>query len=247
MRFSRRSKLTAELPRVDPVAGGATAVEFSVLERRLGYAFGNRGLLRQALTHKSAGADNYERLEYLGDAALGYVVAWTLFELMPPATEQRLTLMRAKLVNTTALATMARELDLGAFLNLGAGERESGGTERVSILADALEAVIGAIVCDGGLDAVSAVIRRLFNSRLAALDGVDLKDPKTRLQEYLQSRHLALPRYKVISATGKQHQRVHTVECVIDDLAARAEGAAGSRRAAEMAAAEVVLAQLEAT
>ena len=142
----------------------------AVLERRLGYSFADRKLLSQALTHRSAGADNFERFEFLGDAALGFVVGRLLFDALDDASEQRLTLMRAHLVNTAALASAARELDLGAFLNLGMAERRAGVAQRSSVLADALEAVLGVVVCDGGLDAATVVIKRLLDSRLATLD-----------------------------------------------------------------------------
>ena len=170
------------------------------LERRLGYVFRDQRLLRRALTHKSAGADNFERFEFLGDAALGFVVGRMLFDALPDATEHRLTLMRASLVHGASLAAVAKDLDLGAFLELGAGERKSGVATRSSVLADALEAVLGAVVCDGGIESAEGVARRVFADRLAVIGDNDLKDPKTKLQEILQSRHLEVPIYEVIDS-----------------------------------------------
>lgn len=214
------------------------------LESRLGYVFRDPSLLRLALTHRSAGADNFERFEFLGDAALGFVVAQLLFDAKPTASEQQLTLMRAKLVSAEALAAIARDLQLGALLNLGAGERRSGGAERPSILADALEAIVGAIVCDGGLAAAAAVVGRTFQSRLRTIDDADLKDAKSRLQEYLQGRGLPLPTYKVVATSGEDHAPTFAVDCVIDPLHVLTRGQGGSRRLAEKAAATAALQRL---
>ena len=197
------------------------------------------------MTHGSASADNYERLEFLGDAALGFVVARLLFQDLPEATEQRLTLMRSHVVNAAVLAEVAEGLELGTFLILGTGEKRAGGAERPSILGDALEAVLGAVLCDGGMNAAAKCVRRLFGRRLAAAQGVDLKDPKTRLQEHLQQRGLPLPQYEVAAAGGLDHAPVYAVECVVEALGARAKGVAGSRREAEKRAAAVVLESLE--
>lgn len=202
-------------------------------------------MLRRALTHGSASADNYERLEFLGDAALGFVVGRWLFQEMPEATEQRLTLMRSHVVNAAVLAEVAEGLELGTFLILGTGEKRTGGAQRPSILGDALEAVLGAVLCDGGLNAAAKCVRRLFGGRLAAAQGADLKDPKTRLQEHLQQRGLPLPQYEVAAAGGLDHAPVYAVECVVEALGARAKGVAGSRREAEKRAAAVVLESLE--
>ena len=217
----------------------------AVLEQRLGHSFADAGLLRRALTHSSASADNYERLEFLGDAALGFVVGRLLFQDMPDATEQRLTLMRSHVVNAAALAEVANGLELGAFLVLGTGERRDGGAERPSILGDALEAVLGAVLCDGGLNAAGKCVRKLFASRLASARDTDLKDAKTRLQEHLQQRGLPLPRYEIAAAGGLDHAPVYAVECVVEALGARAKGVAGSRREAEKQAAAQVVAELE--
>ena len=214
------------------------------LEQRLGYRFASPQLLHLALTHKSFGTDNFERFEFLGDAALGYIVAQLLFDAMPAASEQQLTLMRAKLVNAATLADVAQQLELGLFLHLSSSERRTGGAHRTSILADAFEAVLGAIVCDGGLDAAVDVVRTLFSARLAAVENTDLKDPKTRLQETLQADGLALPRYEVVGTTGKPHAPVFTVDCSADSLGVAAKGRGKSRREAEKAAAAAVLRQL---
>lgn len=217
------------------------------LERRLGYAFANRVVLRRALTHSSASAVNFERLEFLGDAALNYLVGRLLFEAMPNASEQRLTLLRSNLVNTQALATMARELDMGAFLVLSPGERRNGGAERQSILADAFEALIGAVVCDGGIQNAADVVRRLFAPRLNAGDEERLKDPKTRLQEAMQKRGFGLPDYAIVAVGGSAHAPEYTVECVLRALNARTTGVGGSRREAEKRAANAALDQLADT
>ena len=217
----------------------------AVLEQRLGHSFADAGLLRRALTHSSASADNYERLEFLGDAALGFVVGRLLFQDMPDAAEQRLHLMRSHVVNADALAEVANGLGLGAFLVLSTGERRGGGAERPSILGDALEAVLGAVLCDGGLNAAGKCVRKLFASRLASARDTDLKDAKTRLQEHLQQRGLPLPRYEIAAAGGLDHAPVYAVECVVEALGARAKGVAGSRREAEKQAAAQVVAELE--
>ena len=222
----------------------ATQNRLGTLERRLGYVFRDRGLLRRALTHKSAGADNFERFEFLGDAALGFVVGRMLFDALPDASEHSLTLMRASLVHGGSLAKVAKHLGLGAFLELGAGERKSGVARRTSVLADALEAVFGAVVCDGGIENAEAVARRLFADRLAVIDDDDHKDPKTRLQEILQSRHLETPVYEVVDRAGPDHERLFTTVCRADSLGLRGEGMGRSRRESEKVAAAAVLDQM---
>ena len=220
---------------------------FDELEERLGHAFQDPILLRSALTHKSASADNFERLEFLGDAAIGFLVAQWLFDAKPDATEKQLTLMRAKLVNAEALAAVARDMQLGAFLNLSSSERQSGGAERTSMLADALEAVIGAVVCDGGMAAAAAVVRKTFHNRLQTIDDVELKDAKTLLQEYLQARGIALPTYTVVATLGKEHAPLFAVDCAIEKFDLRTQGRGKSRRLAEKAAAAAALRHLEAS
>ena len=215
------------------------------LQQRLGYVFRDPKLLRQALTHRSAGVGNFERFEFLGDAALGFAVARLLFDKWPEASEQQLTLMRAKLVNTSALAHNARLLKLGAHLNLSVAEHRTGGADRTSILADAFEAMLGALVCDSGFDAAAAVVCRIFEKQLSKPGDLDLKDPKTRLQEYLQARSMDLPKYSVTAKRGEDHALEFSVECYAKGFDVRAQGVAGSRRKAETAAAATVLRRLE--
>lgn len=217
----------------------------ALLEERLGYAFASPELLRLALTHSSASAENFERFEFLGDAALGYAVARLLFDARPGASEHELTLVRSQIVSTDPLANLAKRLGLGAFLRLSPGERAAGGAARPSILADALEAVLGAIACDGGMEAVLDVARGLVGERLAAaLEAAELRDPKTRLQEHLQAKRLALPRYEVTEIAGKPHAPTFAVTCSAERV--REIGRGPTRRAAEKAAAEAVLARLTA-
>lgn len=215
------------------------------IEARIDYRFGDESLLREALTHRSAGGRHNERLEYLGDAALNFVIAAELYRRFPGANEGDLSRMRASLVNGETLAEVAGELELGDILSLGAGELKSGGFRRESILADALEAVIGAAYLDGGHAASESLVLRLFSERLEAVDPKLVhKDPKTRLQEFLQSRGKPLPAYDVISVEGKAHNQTFHVRCAIQDLDASGEGIGGSRRKAEQQAAENVLRQL---
>ena len=213
-----------------------------VLERHLGYTFRDRGLLRRALNHRSAGADNWERLEFLGDAVLGFVVSRLLYDTNEDASEQQLTVMRANLVQKETLARVAADTDLSRFINLGSVERKSGVAEHDGIRADALEAVLGAVTCDGGLAAATEVVKRLYGQRLTETPGIAEKDPKSRLQEIVQGRHLELPNYTVVSTSGEQHARVYHVECAVDGLGVRAEGSGRSLREAEKRAAAAVLA-----
>lgn len=219
-------------------------MDLAGLQSALGYAFRDRSLLERALTHRSAGVCHNERLEFLGDAALGYLVARRLFETFPDAREEELTLMRADLVRKDALAAVARQIALGEHLLLGSGERRSGVRARTSVLADALEAVVGAAALDGGMGAGTAVVDALFGARIEAFDGAPEKDPKTRLQEILQARGLTLPEYMVESDAGKAHARRYVVRCRVRELDAEATGTASSRREAEQAAARRVLERL---
>ena len=214
------------------------------LEAALGYAFRDRSLLSRALTHRSAGAPNNERLEFLGDAMLGYLVARRLFEVFPDAPERDLTLMRAGLVRNDALAEVARDIALGDHVLLDTGARRSGVRDRSSVLADTLEAVLGAVTLDGGVEAGMAVVEALFGARIAAAGSATGKDPKTRLQEAMQARGLALPEYVVEGLEGEPHARRFTVRCRVEALDLHATGAAHSRREAEQAAAGGVLEQL---
>ncbi|MFP4154341.1 MAG: ribonuclease III [Halothiobacillaceae bacterium] len=217
------------------------------LAGRLGLSFRDEALFHRALRHRSAGSSNNERLEFLGDGVLNFVIAEQLFEKRPDAPEGELSRLRATLVREGTLAEIARELDLGAYLTLGSGELKSGGFRRSSILADALEALIGAVYLDRGFEAARNLVRDLFDDRLADLPkAADLKDPKTRLQEYLQARQLELPRYEVLEVRGAAHAQTFRVVCVVDARGIVAEGTGSSRRKAEQAAAEDMLLQLRA-
>lgn len=211
----------------------------------LGYRFHDLPLLSQALTHRSTGVHNNERLEFLGDALLNAVISAELFARHAELDEGALTRLRASLVNQDALAAMAADIELGAYLHLGSGELKSGGQRRNSILADSLEAVLGAIFLDGGFESVRAVILHLFAERLAAPPALDtLKDGKTLLQEALQARGLPLPVYSVEKITGQAHQQVFHVLCQLEAQGISAQGTAASRRVAEQVAARHALEQL---
>jgi len=208
------------------------------IEEKLGFSFENRALLEQALTHRSYGLPHNERLEFLGDSVLNCVIAQVLYERFPDIPEGDLSRVRANLVNQQSLYELATNLVLGDFIKLGQGELKSGGTQRPSILADGLEAIFGAILVDGGFDSASTVIRRVFEPVLAALDPAAVaKDPKTRLQEYLQGKRLPLPTYTIIEVAGEAHDQLFRVECVVAETGIRTEGSGGSRRAAEQDAA----------
>jgi len=214
---------------------------------KLGYRFQEPTLLEEALTHRSASGPNNERLEFLGDAALNFVIAAELFALEKAAPEGDLSRLRASLVKGETLAGVARQLDLGSYLSLGSGELKSGGADRDSILADALEAILGAVYIDGGFPECRDLIRTLFAERLDARPRAGtLKDPKTRLQEYLQSRQLGLPVYHVLEETGEAHRRQFKVSCEIADVGLQAFGTGTSRRKAEQAAAASALEQVAA-
>jgi ribonuclease-3 len=210
----------------------------AALLSRLGYQFHDPGLLRQALTHRSHSAPHNERLEFLGDGVLNCVIASLLYERFPRLPEGDLSRLRASLVNQDTLSQIAASLDLGGELLLGEGELKSGGFRRPSILADGLEAVVGAIFLDGGFDRAAAAIRNAYAPLLEELDPDRLgKDPKTLLQEYLQGRRLPLPQYNVVSVRGEAHEQQFQVECVIPELDIRTPGEGQSRRSAEQAAA----------
>lgn len=212
------------------------------LEKAFHYRFSRRDLLESALTHRSVGKDNNERLEFLGDGVLNFIIAHHLFERFPAASEGELSRLRAHLVRGLTLAVLAREHQLGEYLRLGPGEQKSGGFRRDSILAGAMEAVIGAVYLDGGFDAARDMVLALYQAALSGLSlDQGLKDPKTRLQEYLQSRGWPLPEYQVLSAEGDAHAQVFKVACVISEPACATEGTGGSRRKAEQAAASAAL------
>jgi ribonuclease-3 len=206
----------------------------------LGYAFRNPRLLDEALTHRSAAGPSNERLEFLGDSILNFVIAEELFRVYPIASEGELSRLRASLVNGETLAKLARSLALGDYLSLGSGELKNGGFSRASILADALEAVFGAVYLDSDFETCRQLILGLYREYLVKLPAVaELKDPKTRLQEYLQARQRALPVYSVLEVTGKAHAQSFTVECSAETLRTVAVGS--SRRKAEQEAAHKAL------
>ena len=215
----------------------------------LGYQFRSPELLQQALTHRSWGKKNQERLEFLGDGVLNMVAAELLYKQKPDAQEGDLSRYRARIVRGETLAQIAADLQLGEYVRLGQGELKSGGYRRDSILEDALEAIIGAIYLDGGLPACQKVIGRLWTNLIDELPAADeLKDPKTRLQEWLQARGLPLPEYAVQSTEGPDHARIFTVECAIEHAVAPRHIATGdSRRKAEQAAASKAMDALMAT
>jgi ribonuclease-3 len=220
------------------------------LSSALGHVFADAALLEQALTHRSAGGRNNERIEFLGDALLNLIIAEALFRRFPKADEGALTRARSQLVREPVLAELARALGLGDRLLLGPGELKSGGFRRDSILADALEALIGAIHLDAGFDACRSAVLALFETRIEALPaGLKAhKDSKTRLQEWLQARQLGLPDYLLVEARGEDHDKQFEVRCRVDSFGLEATGVAGVRREAEQqAAADVLLALLESS
>lgn len=212
------------------------------LSRTLGYQFRNADLYTQALTHRSLGATNNERLEFLGDGLINFVAGAALYELRPRQEEGSLSRLRASLVREETLARIARDLDLGEVLKLGESELKSGGFRRDSILADGLEALIGAIYLDSDFETARAVVLGLFAPYLQNLpDPETLKDPKTRLQEWLQASSRPLPRYEILSESGPPHRREFVVRCALMDGADVAEASGASRRQAEQRAAEQML------
>lgn len=206
------------------------------------YRFSDPGLLDKALTHRSVGAGNYERLEFLGDSVLDLVIADQLLKLHPRAPEGDLSRMRSRLVRADSIGKVAVNIRLGDHVRLGTGERKSGGRRRASILGDALEALLGAIYLDGGYEACKTVILDLFETAIESLpDAEDLKDPKTRLQEFLQGRARPLPQYVLTHESGADHNKEFTVVCRLPDDEGVSEAKGKSRRKAEQAAAENML------
>ena len=216
------------------------------LEQRLGYTFNDPELLEKALTHRSVGNKNNERLEFLGDAVLGCVIADELFHIFPDVREGRLSRLRSSLVRRETLADIGKGLEIGDFMLLGPGERKSGGHRRESIISDAVEAIFGAIYLDSNFATCRDCILRLYADRLRGLsDAVVLKDAKTRLQEFLQARQMKLPEYTVREVSGKAHARYFEVVCDVEGQEpSRGEGS--NRRHAEQAAASNMLLKLEA-
>lgn len=225
----------------------------SGLEKLLAYQFNDSELLDLALTHRSYAAKNNERFEFIGDGALNFVIALKLFELLPHSSEGDLSRLRANLVSEAGLTKVAKTLGLGDYIQLGSGELKSGGFHRASILSDTLEAIFGAIYCDAGFDACQKVILGLYQEQLQSLpDAASLKDPKTRLQEFLQSQQYPLPDYQVTLVSGEAHDQVFEVECCVNlekqkvgekDICGKGKGS--SRRKAEQQAAQQVLQILE--
>lgn len=216
------------------------------LQRKLGYQFHHMELLQQALTHRSAGTKNNERLEFLGDAILNLTVGEALYHQFPQCNEGELSRMRASLVKEHTLAVIARQFELGDYLALGPGELKSGGFRRESILSDCVEAIIGAISLDSQLATAQQIIQTWYQELLAEIKpGESQKDAKTRLQEYLQGHRLPLPHYKVVEIKGEAHCQTFKVECRIEHDDNIYFGVGSSRRKAEQAAAELILQKLE--
>ena len=218
----------------------------SELSRRIGHSFTDEALFELALTHRSCGKKNNERLEFLGDSILNFVIADDLFERFPKAKEGELSRLRARMVKGVTLSEVARELGLGDYLRLGSGELKSGGYRRDSILADAVEAIIGAIYLDSDMDIARGFILSWFKERLEKLDlNESMKDSKTRLQEFLQSRRLALPEYELMNVEGEAHAQTFYIDCRVDGLKKVAKGIGNSRRQAEQEAAKNALIALQ--
>lgn len=216
------------------------------LSKKIGYCFHDPNLLKRALTHRSYDDCHNERFEFLGDAIVNCVIADILHEQFPYASEGDLSRFRASLINRTTLGTLARGFDLGHFLFLGPGELKSGGSERLSILSCAMEALIGAIYLDSGFMSVHECIHRWYQPLLNSLTVASShKDPKTKLQEYLQSKQLSLPIYTVESIKGESHQQLFTVKCVVSDLKRDSLGKGTSRRRAEQEAAAILLGMIQ--
>jgi ribonuclease III len=216
------------------------------LKKSLHYEFQNVRLLKQALTHRSAPGINNERLEYLGDAVLDFVISEAVYLQRPDASEGVLSRLRSSLVKDSSLARLSTGLGIGDHLILGSGERKSGGNRRVSILADALEAIFGAVYLDSGFDDARRVIHIAYGDRLIDIpDTAGRRDPKTRLQELVQSRKIALPDYRVEKVDGQAHKQTFSVRCTIEELDAATSGHGTTRRDAEQDAARLMLAKLE--
>jgi ribonuclease III len=217
-----------------------------VLSKNLGLAFKQPQLFITALTHRSAGANNNERLEFLGDAILGFVIAQQLYDAFPEADEGTLSRLRASLVNESSLAELARKHNLGDYLYLGSGELKSGGFRRDSILSDALEAIIGALLKDQGIVRCQEWIVQVFKEKLQALSAENWqKDPKTQLQELMQSKKMELPDYTLIDMSGFAHEQTFKVKCSVTLIAESSVGTGVSRKKAEQSAAEMMLAKLQ--
>lgn len=216
--------------------------DLNQFSKKLNYTFRNIQFLELALTHRSASKTNNERLEFLGDSILNFVVARIIYERFPKVDEGAMSRLRAHLVNEKTLSQIAKTIDLGQAINLGVGELKSGGHQRPSILADCLEAIIAAIYLDSGMREAEKLIQRLFENRLDEIDDLDaLKDPKSRLQEYLQARRLPLPEYDLIEEKGDAHNKTFVVKCSSGIIENPVVAEGSSRRRAEQAAAESLL------
>jgi ribonuclease-3 len=221
-------------------------MDYGPLQRKLNYSFAQASLLQQALTHRSHSVAHNERIEFLGDSVLNCCIAHELYRRFGELKEGELSRLRARLVRQETLAELAQHLELGTYLRLGEGELKSGGFRRPSILADGLEALLGAVLLDGGFAAAQAVIGGLYSSLLEHLDPQTLgKDPKTLLQELLQARKIPLPQYAVVATQGAAHDQQFQVECQIPQLAIRTTGFGASRRIAEQEAAHLAFAQMQ--
>ena len=230
------------------IAASAPEMILTWIEREFGHAFARPELAVTALTHRSAGSAHNERLEFLGDAVVNCVVAQMLYEAYPRADEGSLSRQRATLVSGQSIARIAAERGIGERLRFGAGEAKSGGHRRESILADALEAIVGAVFVDAGFDAAAVVVRRLLAEPLARLPAVAaLKDAKTRLQEALQRRGVAVPEYHLVAVRGEPHEQHFEVRCEVPALGLAASGEGASRRRAEQLAAERLIERLPAS
>lgn len=217
----------------------------SSLSKNLGYNFNDLNLLKTALSHRSIGKNNNERLEFLGDSVIGYVIAEELYQRFGDESEGNLSRYRSLLVKGDTLASIARHFNVGQFLKLGGGELKSGGFRRASILADAMEAIIGAITLDSNIEQARVCILTWYKDRLDNIKTLDLKDPKTRLQEALQARKFDLPQYKVISVNGKEHAQIFQVDCHIEELKLTITAEGSSRRSAEQKSAELMLEKIQ--
>ena len=216
------------------------------LEKAIGYTFADSSLLQTALTHRSHSSPHNERLEFIGDSVLNCAIALELYRRFPDFTEGEMSRVRANLVRQETLHQIADSLSLGEALRLGEGELKSGGHRRPSILADAVEAIIGAVQLDAGFDQAAVMVAHLYESRLVAIvPGQQIKDPKTQLQEYLQARRLALPHYSLMDTSGEAHAQNFRVACDVAALRLHTEGSGQSRRAAEQMAAERALEKLK--
>ena len=211
------------------------------LSDKLGYTFHDLSLLELALSHRSIGKANNERLEFLGDSIVGYVIAEELYQRFDKDNEGNLSRYRSLLVKGDTLAGIARQFNVGQYLKLGGGELKSGGSRRTSILADAMEAIIGAITLDSDIEQARSCILLWYKERLDNIKTLDLKDPKTRLQEYLQAQKFDLPQYKVVSINGKEHAQIFQVDCLVKELNLRISAQGSSRRSAEQKGAELIL------